>query len=182
MPPISLLPEDIRIRDRAESDSKAIGALHMAAFAATPFGHSGEAELVRALHADGDVLVSRVAMMGDHVIGHAMFSRMKAIADGRSLSAAALGPVAILPDFQRRGFGAALITDGLDRLRAMDVSAVFVLGDPAYYERFGFSATAARPFVSPYSGPHFMAVFLDSAAAKAQSGRADYAPAFARLG
>ena len=65
-------------------------------------------------------------------------------------SVALLGPVAVRPDLQRRGIGQALIRAGIDRMRADGRAAIFVLGDPAYYGRFGFVPTAVVP---PYGLP-----------------------------
>ncbi len=58
---------------------------------------------------------------------------------------------------------------------------IFVLGEPGYYKRFGFSVEAARPFASPYAGPYLMALALNKFA-PFQAGKAEYAPAFAALG
>ena len=58
----------------------------------------------------------------------------------------------------------------------------FVLGHEAYYPRFGYSPELAARFASPFAGPHFMAMMLDSGAEWPQGGRADYASAFGRLG
>jgi putative acetyltransferase len=114
------------------------------------------------------------------ITGHALFSRMAVVADGVPWRAAALAPVAVHPGAQRGGTGGALIQTGLDQLRAMGIAASFVLGHPAYYPRFGYSADAAAPFASPYAGPHFMALLLDKSLQIPKSGRADYAAAFSR--
>lgn len=175
------MPDDIVIRAARAEDTDAIDAVIRAAFAGTEFGHQGEAELVRMLDADGDALVSLVADDGGGVIaGHVLFSRMSVEADGRALSAAGLAPVSVVPDHQGRGIGAALIRAGLDVLRQRGVAISFVLGHEDYYPRFGYSPDLAARFVSPFSGPHFMAMMLDSAAEWPQGGRADYAPAFDR--
>jgi len=63
-----------------------------------------------------------------------------------------------------------------------DIQMLFLLGDPGYYSRFGFSADTAKPFASPYAGPHFQALLLDKALKIPKSGKADYAAAFAKLG
>jgi putative acetyltransferase len=68
---------------------------------------------------------------------------------------------------------------GLDRLAARSETLVFVLGDPAYYERFGFGVDTAKPFACMYSGPHFMALRLSDAAPLA--GEISYPAAFDRL-
>ncbi|MGB7411618.1 MAG: GNAT family N-acetyltransferase, partial [Sphingopyxis granuli] len=82
---------------------------------------------------------------------------------------------------QGRGIGAALIRAGLDALRAQGVAISFVLGNEAYYPRFGYSPDLAARFASPFAGPHFMAMMLGDKAWP-ERGRAKYAPAFSRLG
>lgn len=139
------------------------------------FGRADEARLVDQLRSDGDAVISLVAVEGDAVVGHVMFSRM--VAPFRALG---LAPVSVMPECQRSGIGKSLIEEGLKRARDQGCEGVFVLGNPAYYERFGFRATLTQGFSSPYAGAHFMALSL-SAALPVSSGRVDYAPAFASL-
>lgn len=166
------------VREVASGDFDAIDAVHIAAFASTPFGHQGEAALVRAIHADGDALVSLVAELDGRIAGHALFSRMEVTADGVTLRSAALAPVGVVPACHSTGIGSALIREGLERLRDLGVQISFVLGHPDYYPRFGYSAHDALPFASPYAGPHFMAVRLDQALRRPSAGVAEYPPAF----
>jgi putative acetyltransferase len=155
-------------------DLPVVAEIHRNAFATSDLGHNGEAELILALHEDGDAVCS--------LIGHILFSRMAVEADGQSLLAAGLAPVAVLPDLQRSGVGATLIEAGLTQLKRDGFQISFVLGHPAYYPRFGYRPELAAPFESPFLGPHFMALYLDSALTLPQRGRAEYAPAFARMG
>lgn len=172
----------ITMRYATAADADAIDAVIRAAFAETEFGHQGEADLVRMLEADGDVVTSLVAEFDGQIVGHVLFSRMRVEGDGALLSAAGLAPVSVVPDRQGQGIGAALIHAGLADLRAQGTQIGFVLGHTAYYPRFGYSPALAARFASPFAGPHFMAMMLDSAADWPQGGRADYAPAFGRLG
>lgn len=165
------------IRDATRADAVAISALHNAAF-----GGGAEARLVAALEADGDTIVSLVTEIEGAIVGHVLYSRMTVEADGKILPAAGLAPVGVFPHYQRLGLGSMLIRDGLARLSSLGIRIVFVLGDPAYYERFGFSANLAAPYASPYAGPHFMALNQDTEFARPQAGRADYAKAFSLLG
>lgn len=170
------------IRPATENDADAIDTVIRAAFAGTDSGHQGEAELVRMVGEDGDTLVSLIAEAAGDVVGHVLFSRMAIEADGAALSGAGLAPVSVLPELQGQGIGDALIRAGLDALREQGVAISFVLGHTAYYPRFGYSPDLAARFASPFAGPHFMAMMLDSHAAWPLGGRADYAPAFGRLG
>jgi putative acetyltransferase len=128
---------------------------------------------------DGDLVLSLVVDEGDAVIGHVAFSRMQINGEGISEPAVALAPVAVLPAQQRRGIGAALIEDGLRRLRQSGETLVFVLGEPAYYGRFGFAAAPAARFDTPYPGPYFQSLALSLRAPS--SGALRYARAFSAL-
>jgi putative acetyltransferase len=160
------------IRSEAPGDVAAICAVEEAAFL-----QSAEAQLVDDLRDAGDSVFSLVAVAGETVIGHAMFSRLKA-----PFSALALGPVAVLPDRQRMGVGSRLIREGIARSEAAGWAGIFVLGDPAFYRRFGFDAGKASGFISPYAGPHLMALSLGRSELPTDAGSIEHAPAFAKLG
>ncbi len=176
------MPDGLVIRAATAADTDVIDEVVRAAFAGTEFGHQGEADLVRMLEADGDVLVSLVAEIAGAVAGHVLFSRMDVEADGAALPAAGLAPVSVAPDRQGQGIGGALIRAGLDALRRQGAAMSFVLGHDAYYPRFGYSPALAARFASPFAGPHLMAQMLDPGAGWPRGGRADYAPALGRLG
>ena len=170
------------IRAAVATDADAIDRVICAAFAGTDYGYQGEAELVRMIDGDGDALVSLVAERGGEIVGQVLFSRMDVEADGERIAAAGLAHVAAAPELQGRGIGGALIRAGLAALREQDYAISFVLGHESYYPRFGYSPELAARFASPFAGPHFMAMMLESGATWPVSGRADYAPAFARMG
>jgi putative acetyltransferase len=93
-----------------------------------------------------------------------------------------LAPVAVFIDRRRRGIATSLIRDGLSRATADGWASVFVLGDPAYYNRFGFAASLAEGFASPYAGPHLMALTLRDDGLAERTGELRHPPAFAALG
>ncbi len=163
------------VRAATSADAAAIHAVHVAAFPT-----DAEARLVDALIGDGDQLVSVVADDGVAIIGQCLFSRMTVVAERASIPATALAPVAVRPLHQRQGVGTAMIQAGLATLEEAGIGLCFVLGDPAYYRRFGFSASAARPFASPYAGSYFQARWT-GVPVPAEVGTAVHAPAFARL-
>lgn len=176
------MSDETGIRAATAADADVVDAIIRAAFAGTDFGHQGEAELVRMIDEDGDTLVSLVAERDGAIVGHVLFSRMNIEADDAVLSGAGLAPVSVVPELQGQGIGDALIRAGLDLLREQGIEIGFVLGHEAYYPRFGYSPDLAARFASPFAGPHFMAMMLDSGAAWPLGGRADYAPAFGRMG
>lgn len=139
------------------------------------FGGPEEAVLVARLHADGDVVLSLAAEQEGRIVGHVLFSRLQA-----PVRALALAPVAVIPDRQGCGIGSALIRAGLARAADAGWQAVFVLGDPDYYSRFGFATGPAGGFASPYASPHFMALALASDL-PVRSGEIGYPDAFAAL-
>jgi putative acetyltransferase len=96
-------------------------------------------------------------------VAHILFSDLPIEHDHGSLKALALAPVAVIPEFQRQGIGTKLIREGIERARDAGYSAILVLGDPAYYGRFGFSLELGAHVQSAYSGPHFMALELREA-------------------
>jgi putative acetyltransferase len=160
------------VRSEAPGDVVAIRVVDEAAF-----GRSAEARLVDDLRAAGDSVFSLVAVEGETVIGHAMFSRLKA-----PFPALALGPVAVPPDRQRMGVGSRLIREGIARSEAAGWLGIFVLGDPAFYRRFGFEVGKASGFTSPYAGPHWMALSLGPNELPTGAGSIQHAAAFAKLG
>ena len=159
------------IRDYVEADSLAVRKLLQAAFPTDV-----EADLVERLRADGDAAVELVAVGDDSILGHILFSPVAA-----SFQALALAPVAVIPDRQREGIGSALIDEGHTRARNHGYEAIFVLGEPGYYRRFGYDVVLAERFRNPYSGPYFMALQLGGAL-PASGGAVRHARAFADLG
>jgi putative acetyltransferase len=141
----------------------------------TAFGQAAEAKLVDQLRADGDSVISLVAVDHACIVGHVMLSRMKA-----PFKALGLAPLSVRPDCQRSGIGSSLVREALTRAWRESWDAVFVLGDPGFYRRFGFDSERARGFSSPYAGPHFMVLYMGNTLTTA-AGRVDYALAFARL-
>jgi putative acetyltransferase len=133
------------------------------------------------LHADGSVVVSLVAVVDGNLVGHVLFSRLTIQTSAAALPGLALAPLAVLPVFERRGIGAALVREGLRRLVDLGETIVIVLGEPAYYTRFGFSRERARDLRSRYSGPAFMSLELVPRALDGVTGDVVYPPAFDRF-
>jgi putative acetyltransferase len=164
------------VRLAEPADAAAIRALHLAAFPT-----AAEADLVEALERDGDAVISLVAERDGDILGHVLLSRMAVSGEGRSYRALGLAPLAVRPGAQREGIGSALVRAALNRVAETGEELVFVLGDPAYYGRFGFSVADAAPFTSPYAGPHLMALRLGNDLPLPRAGRAEHARAFAAL-
>jgi putative acetyltransferase len=142
------------------------------------FGGDAEGALIARLRNDGLVLVERVALDANRVIGHILFSRLDVEIDGRKVSSAALAPMAVRPDRHRQGIGSRLVQDGLAELRSVGCEAVIVLGHPGYYPRFGFSAALAAKLNAPFKGEAFMALALMLGALDGHAGSVTYPDAF----
>jgi putative acetyltransferase len=160
------------VRSETPEDFAAIRIVHEVAF-----GQRDEAQLVDDLRGAGDTVFSLVAVDDGIVAGHVLFSRMEA-----PFPALALGPVAVLPEYRRTGFASRLIRQGIAHSEADGWHGIFVLGDPAFYRRFGFNAGKASDFVSPYAGPHLMVLPLGGKELPTSTGVIQHAPAFAKLG
>src|SRR5215472_14754371 len=138
------------------------------------FGSDAEGALVARLRDDGLVLVERVALDADGLVGHILFSRLDVEIDGRTVSSAALAPMAVRPDRHRQGIGSRLVQDGLAELRSIGCEAVIVLGHPGYYPRFGFSAALAVKLNAQFRGEAFMALALVPGALDGHAGSVTY--------
>ena len=138
------------IRDEAEADHAEVGRLHRLAF-----GGDAEARLADALRRSGAAAVSLVAACGGGIVGHVP-----------SCSAGSSPRRACSPWRPWRRCRTASGGASVRRWPAREGgwTAAFVLGEPAYHGRFGFSADAARGYTSPYAGEHFMAVRLGTEA------------------
>ena len=134
------------VRPEADDDAAAIGVATVSAFTTSRHGYQGEAELVQRLRDAGDLALSLV-VEADGVIGHVAFSPVT-ISDG-SCGWLGLAPLSVMPEWQGRGIGAALVAAGLARLKEQGANGCVVLGDPGYYGRFGFRHDPALA----YSGP-----------------------------
>lgn len=134
-------PESIEIRPERAGDETAIRRLTDAAFAAVPYSDGTEGMIVDALRADGDLALSLVAVVDDETVGHVAFSPVTV--GETSAGWLALGPVSVAPRLQRQGVGAALIREGLARIAADGAHGCVLVGDPAYYGRFGFASDGA---------------------------------------
>ncbi len=162
---------DIRVAEAA--DWPAVHAIH-----AEAFGQVDEAELVRRLHEDGDLILSLIAY-DDQPVGHIAFSRL-VLHEAPGVKVGALAPLAVRPSSQAQGVGSALVRQGLDRLRSGGCDLVVVLGEPGYYSRFGFTPQLASQLKTPYDGPYLQALALSDKGKEAH-GPVSYARAFAEL-
>lgn len=163
------------IRPEAPEDAAAIRSVVTHAF-----GRADEAALVDALRGAGKTPVALVAIVDTRVVGHVLFSPVTL--DGAPLGLG-LAPLAVAPEVQHRGVGAALVRAGLAAVRDGGTRVVVVLGDPDYYRRFGFVAAESRRLRCEYDAPPgaFQVNELAPGALAGRSGLVRYAPEFAAV-
>lgn len=124
------------IRDERPEDIQAIAQVTAAAFATHPHSQQTEVFIISALRKAGALSVSLVAEVENRVVGHVAFSPITI--DGQRCDWYGAGPVSVLPSLQRQGIGTALMNKGLDKLKSAGAKGCALVGDPPYYQRFGF--------------------------------------------
>jgi len=124
------------IRNETDADVSAIAEVTAAAFETLEISQHTEQFIIAALRAANALTVSLVAEVEGRVIGHIAFSPV-IISDGTQ-NWYGLGPVSVLPEYQRQGIGKALIQEGLSRLEGMKAQGCCLVGHPHYYRKFGF--------------------------------------------
>jgi putative acetyltransferase len=127
---------EIVIRPETSADIEAIAEVTRAAFETLEISNQTEPFIIEALRAAKAFTLSLVAELDGRVVGHVAFSPVT-ISDG-TRDWYGLGPVSVLPEYQRRGVGTALLQEGLSRLKALGARGCCLVGHPAYYKRFGF--------------------------------------------
>jgi len=127
------------IRNETVSEIDAIAEVTVAAFRTLRISNHTEQFIIAALRAAKALTISLVAEMDGRVVGHIAFSPV-AMSDG-SPGWYGLGPVSVLPEYQRQGIGGALIQEGLSRLKGLGARGCCLVGHPEYYKRFGFQNT-----------------------------------------
>ncbi len=139
---------DIRIATTLDQDD--VRSVHLSAF--DEDGRDSVSKLAVNLLSERTTpqMISLVAESKGVVVGHVAFSPVR-LGDEDDLRGYILAPLAVKPDFQKRGIGTRLVDAGMHRLSRLDVDVVFVYGDPNYYGRFGFSQDAAERYEPPYT-------------------------------
>lgn len=164
----------IQIREEQPEDVEAIRDVNRRAF-----NQDQEGNIVDALRSNGAALLSLVATLDDRVVGHIMFSPIT-VGD---VTGAALGPMAVLPEYQRQFIGSGLINSGIDSLKGKGYPFIIVLGHADYYPRFGFTPASTLGITCEWDVPDnvFMVLVLDEAKMQGVSGLAKYRHEFSTV-
>jgi putative acetyltransferase len=167
-----MTPLNLTIRNETSADIPAIFDLTARAFETLEISSHTEQYIVDALRDAGVLSVSLVAVLENRLVGHIAFSPIT-LSDGTT-GWYGLGPVSVLPEFQRAGIGGALIRAGLDRLKALGAAGCCLVGHPDYYPRFGF----IHPPALSHEGVPPEAFFALSFVGRYPTGQATFHKAF----
>jgi putative acetyltransferase len=174
---LELLDSDgvIEIREERSDDVMAVRDLNRRAF-----GQDQESNIVDALRANGAALLSLVATVNDQVVGHIMYSPVSV---GGKAEGAALGPMAVVPEFQRQGIGSKLIEAGNRKLKDSGCPFILVVGHADYYPRFGFRPASEHGIQCEWDVPDdvFMLLVLDEPKMESVTGLAKYRHEFSSV-
>lgn len=167
----------IHVRPETDEDVDIIAEINRLAFEGET-----EVELIKAIRNSSDFIsdLSLVAVQDGAVVGHILFSPITIVSVGGKYPALALAPMAVLPEYQRKGIGGELVRRGLEAASESGYKIVIVIGHPEYYSRFGFRPARKYGLDVVFDVPDdaFMALELESGALKNISGVVEYGPAF----
>lgn len=164
------------IREEQPYDIKTIHEVNKRAF-----GQTHEADLVDKLRENCHDLLSLVAMMQNKVVGHILFTPVMVEGEDKMSQGMGLGPMAVLPEYQKKGIGSKLIRTSIAMLMEAGCQFVIVLGHAGYYPRFGFEPASRYGIKSEWEVPDdvFMILVLDETGINGISGVVKYRPEFA---
>jgi len=163
------------VRPETQEDKTAIRHINEEAF-----GGTVEADIIEKLRSRQAFTLSLVAICDSRVAGHILFSPVTIESEGRSFTAVGLGPMAVLPAYQKVGIGSQLVRAGLEECKRLGYEIVIVLGHPDYYPRFGFVPASKYGIKWEHDAPDeaFMALELHRGALKGRHGTVRYQPEF----
>lgn len=139
-----------------------------------------ESRLIKNLARDNSILASFVAVDGEEVVGHILFSPLYVMADGKRIDAVALAPMCVAPSRQKQGIGTRLVEHGIEAMMTSGHDAIIVLGHVNFYPRFGFRHDLAKNLTCAFNKyDAFMGLELRAGSLGGKLGTCTYARAFA---
>ena len=160
------------IRETQESDLEAVlNLIH------SSFSNKAESDLVKQLISDNDVLLNLVIESSNTIIGNVVVSKVTMEPD-MGLFCGGVAPLSVLPERQSSGIGSQLMKEAIKKSNEMGMDALFLLGDPDYYKRFGFNISNLK---SDYRVEHFQELELTRNCLVNLKSKVTYANAFLSL-
>ncbi len=164
------------IREEEEKDHKQINDVNKLAFQ-----QENESKLIEKIRKSENFIpeLSIVAEINNRIVGHILFSKIKIIGDS-DYESLALAPMAVIPEFQKRGIGSELIKKGIDKAKELGFDSIIVLGHKEYYPKFGFQRASEWHIKCPFEVPDdaFMAIELTEKALESKAGTVEYPDEF----
>lgn len=169
----------MQIRPERQEEYRAITQLVQTAFATAKVSDGTEQEFVKHLRASGNYIPSLalVAVEEEELIGHIMLTRTRLHpTKGGEVAVLLLAPLCVKLEKRNQGVGGALVEASFRQARQLGYPAVFLLGDPAYYGRFGFRAAEGygiRESSKTLPGEFVLACELEQGALQGKAGEVD---------
>jgi len=171
---------DASIRQETDQDYRGITHVNNLGF-----GQKNEGELILKLRKTRKFIpeLSLVAEVQSGIVGHILFYPIEIKSQGQVFPSLALAPMAVIPEYQKKGIGGELVKEGLKRARDLGFKSVIVLGHAAYYPRFGFEPASRWDIRPPFDVPDdvFMALELVRDGLKGAQGVVVYPPEFSEV-
>ena len=144
------------------------------------FGQPEEANLIDQLRSRGKVKLSLVALEGSQIVGHILFSPVIVESEHGRFEAITLAPMAVIPEYQRKGIGSELVVTGIEECRRLGFGIITVLGHPEFYPRFGFVPAQPKGIGCEFNAPEeaWMILELKHGALAGRSGTVKFPPEF----
>ena len=165
----------LTIRPEKPEDRDAIYSVNEQAF-----GQDNESKLIDTLRNHGALTISLVAIQDNEIIGHIAFSPVIIESEGSSFKALSLAPMAVLPEYQRKGIGSQLVRAGIEECRRLGHDILVLVGHPEYYPRFGFVPAQPKGVVCEFEVPEeaWMILEVRDGALAGRTGKAAFRPEF----
>ncbi len=166
----------VTIRKEEEKDYKRVHEVSCLAFQ-----QENESKLIEKIRKGKNFIpeLSLVVEIDDEIVGHILFSRIKIIGD-LVYDSLALAPMAVIPEFQKRGIGSKLVKKGIEKAKELGFDSIIVLGHKEYYPKFGFQRASKWNIKCPFEVPDeaFMAIELTKKAFEGKAGTVKYPDEF----
>lgn len=175
---------NIIIREEEVADYQATEEVIQHAFKDMEMSDQTEHNLVRGVRRTNAFIPALSLVAVDEetnkLVGHILLSKITIIGDGQSTDSLALAPISVLPKWQHKGVGKALMDKALANAKELGYNSVIVLGHPQYYTKFGFKKASTWDITAPFEVPEetFMALPLEENALRNVSGVVEYSKAF----